>query len=315
MTGGFMTPSLRHQLMSRRRALVLLAGTGSLTLAAACAPIESPAPAKPTTATASNTGASASPAVAANPATAAKPGTAASPVAASSPAPSGAAAPAAAPASAAASGPSKTGGTLTIGSQSDIINFDAHALPAANWPIFQQIFSPLIRYDVNLKPQPELAESWQLSGDGLTLTMKLMQGVKFHSGRDFTAEDVLWNLKRIQDPAVAANSRVLALAIKNAQAVDPHTVTFTFDQPTPGIFDLLDIFYVMDKDVQDVKNQGAGTGPFKVASWSPGDQLKLVRHEAYFKPGLPRLNEVIIKAMPDSAGRIVTLESGAIEIV
>ena len=292
----------RNHLVSRREVLRLLAGAGGVSLVAACAPIE--APAAPTAPAPKPTEAAVKPAES-KPAES-KPA-APAPAAA---APTQVTAPTAAPKVAA-----KTGGTLTVASQADIINIDAHALPAANRPIFQQIFSPLIRYDTSLKPHPELAESWELSPDNLTITMKLREGVKFHSGRDFTSEDVLWNLRRLQDPKVAANSLVLAEAIKEAQAVDPHTVRFGFERPTPGIFDLFDLFYVMDREIEDVKSQGAGTGPFKVAAWNPGDQLRLVRHDAYFKPGLPRLNEVVVKAMPDPASRIVNLESGAVDLV
>jgi peptide/nickel transport system substrate-binding protein len=309
-----------QRVLSRRQAVRLLTGfgVGSVSLVAACAPIEPAGVAKPTAAPAKPT---AAPAEATKPSAASQPAAPAAKPAESKPAegkpaaappagPAGASAPTAAPQRAV-----KTGGTLTIAAQSDVINFDAHALPAANRPIFQQIFSPLIRYDANLKPQPELAESWEVSPDSLTITMKLRKGVTFHSGRDFTAEDVLWNLKRLQDPAVAANSRVLATAIKDAQALDPHTVRFGFERPTPGIFDLFDLFYVMDREVTDVKSQGAGTGPFKVAAWNPGDQLRMVRHDGYFKPGLPRLNEIVVKAVPDAAGRIVNLESGAVDLV
>jgi peptide/nickel transport system substrate-binding protein len=297
------TPRTHRDRLSRREALRLLAGAGGLSLAAACAPIPSP-PAKPTEAPPKTAAAPAKPSEAPTKPTEAKaPG-----AAATAPAPTAAVKPAAPVAV-------KTGGTLTVAAQADVINFDAHALPAANRPIFHQIFNSLTNYDDTLKPQPELAESWEVSPDNLTITMKLRKGVTFHTGRDFTSEDVLWNLQRIQDPKVAANSRVLATAIKEARAVDSHTVTFSFEQPTPGIFDLFDIFYVMDREVQDIKNTGVGTGPFKVAAWNPGDQLRLVRHEGYWKQGFPRLNEVVIRAMPDAAGRIVNLESGAVDLV
>ncbi|MCC6177562.1 MAG: hypothetical protein IT305_19860 [Chloroflexi bacterium] len=311
----------RRAIFSRREALRLALGMSGLTLAAACAPIGSSPPPKPAETTkptvqpaapAPSTPAPSTPA--GGTAVGAASGTSAGTAPTVAPAATKPAATASAAKPTAAAAP-KAGGTLTVASQSDIINFDAHALPAANRPIFQQIFSPLTRYDENLKPQPELAESWEVSPDGLTIAMKLRQGVKFHSGRDFTAEDVLWNLKRIQDPKVAANSRVLAQTIVDAQAVDPHTVRFSFERPTPGIFDLFDLFYVMDREIGDVKSQGAGTGPFKVAAWNPGDQLRMVRHDGYFKQGLPRLNEVVVKAIPDPAGRIVNLESGAVDLV
>ena len=277
--------------LSRRRALGLIVGGAGLSLAAACAPIQAPQAPKPTDAPTKPSEAKPAPTSAAAP---------------------GAPAPAAKSTAVAAP---KRGGVLTVSAISDILHFDAHALPSQNRPIYQQIYNSLTIDDEQLKPQPELAESWEFSPDNLGMTLKLRRGVTFHSGRDFTAEDVIWNLQRLQDPKVAANSRVLALAIKEAQAVDPLTVKFTFERPAPGIFDLLDLFYIMDREVEDVKSNGVGTGPFKVVNWAPGDQLRLARYEGYWRQGFPHLDEVVIKAMPDAAGRIVSLESGAVDLV
>src|SRR5262249_19580290 len=147
-------------------------------LAAACAP---QAPAAPTVAPAKPT-AAAVPATAppAAPTTAAAKPTAA-PAATSAPQPTSGAQ--AAPASTPPSG-ARRGGRVTMGQLGDIANLDAHSFGFLNYGMIPQVYDRLARYDKDLKLQPELAESWDLAGDGLVLKLKLRQGVKFHNGRE-----------------------------------------------------------------------------------------------------------------------------------
>ena len=121
-------------------------------------------------------------------------------------------------AGAAAAGEPKPGGTLKIGQVGGILNFDAHRLSKGNYPMLTLVYNTLIRYDDTLTPQPELAESWTFSKDGMTLEFKVREGVKFHNGRELVAEDVVWNIQRVQDPKTAAHVRPLSLAIKSAEA-------------------------------------------------------------------------------------------------
>ena len=107
------------------------------------------------------------------------------------------------------------GGTLNFGHLGDFQYFDPYLLPLADWPMFHQIYNVLARYDDTLTPQPELAESWEFSDDGLTLTLNLRPGVKFHNGRDFVADDVKFSLEYAQDPETGANIRTLARAVES----------------------------------------------------------------------------------------------------
>ena len=100
-------------------------------------------------------------------------------------------------------------GTLNFGHLGDFQYFDPFLLPLADWPMFHQIYNVLARYDDTLTPQPELAESWEFSDDGLTLTINLRPSVKFHNGRDFVADDVKFSLEYAQDPETGANIRTL----------------------------------------------------------------------------------------------------------
>jgi peptide/nickel transport system substrate-binding protein len=209
----------------------------------------------------------------------------------------------------------RRGGVLRLAHTSDIIGFDPTTVTAAQWPMFAQVYNVLVRLDGHGKAQPELAESWQFSRDYRTLTLKLRQGVRFHSGRELTAEDVVWNFKRVQDPNANANVRQLALAYKTVEAKDRSTVVVAFESFFAAALDVLDAVYIMDPKAEaTIKTKGAGTGPFKVDSWRPGDHVRLMRNEHYWRPGRPYLDEVILRAMPDEQAMVIALESGQVDL-
>jgi peptide/nickel transport system substrate-binding protein len=210
----------------------------------------------------------------------------------------------------------KRGGTLRLGHVGGVLNFDGHRLSRGNYPMLNQVYNTLIRYDTDLKAHPELAESWAFARDGKSLEFKLRQGVPFHNGRELTAEDVVWNVTRTQDKKVAAHARPLALAITRAEAPEKYRVVLHLERPTPAILDLFDTLYIVAKESEpDLKQKGVGTGPFQVASWSPGDRAVFKRFPNYFRKGLPHLDEVVLQQVPDAAALVVNLEAGALDVV
>lgn len=210
----------------------------------------------------------------------------------------------------------KRGGTLRLGHVGGVLNFDGHRLSRGNYPMLNQVYNTLVRYGTDLKPQPELAEAWSFSRDGRTLEFQLRRGVQFHNGREFTASDVVWNIERAQDKKVAAHVRPMTLDIKKAEAADPYRVVLTFERPTPGILDLFDTLYIVGREGEaELKQKPLGTGPFQLASWSPGDKAVFRRFPGYFRKGLPYLDEVVLQQVPDAAALVVNLEAGALEAV
>ncbi len=92
----------------------------------------------------------------------------------------------------------KRGGSLRLGQIGGVLNFDGHRLSWTNYPMLNQLYNTLIRYDEQLRPHPELAEAWTFGKDGRTLEFQLRRGVQFHNGREFVADDVVWNITRVQ---------------------------------------------------------------------------------------------------------------------
>ena len=208
------------------------------------------------------------------------------------------------------------GGTLTFGHLGDFQYFDPFLLPLADWPMFNQLYNVLARYNDDLEPQPELAESWDFSDDGLTLTFNLRPGVKFHNGRDFVADDVKFSLEYAQDPDVRANIRTLAWAVDSAEVVNDLTVAFHFAEPTPAAFDLIDLLFIVNREtIEEINSNPVGTGPFRFAEWAPGDFARFEKFEDYWNEGLPHLDEVIVRAIPDSATMIANLEGGTLDVI
>lgn len=209
-----------------------------------------------------------------------------------------------------------SGGTLVFGIGADVVHFDPALLPAENFPMIPQLFNTLIRLDENVEPQPELVSDWEFSEDMLTLTLTLRDDVVFHDGTELTAEDIVWNLERYQDEETAANAFVLLQGITSLEAPDATTVVLGFDQPQAAIFDGLDLVYVTKPaEADEIRTTPIGTGPFVLADYVPGDRLLLERNESYWKDGLPRLDQVEMRVLPDNLARAVALENGEIQLM
>src|SRR6185436_14965296 len=120
------------------------------------------------------------------------------------PAPAATAAPAATSAPAAAQ--PKSGGTLRVGMVGDIARTDGHLLSTGNvsWAPFDR----LIEYDQSSRPNPMLAESWEVSSDATQIKLNLRKGVTWHSGREFTSDDIRWNMEWVRNPKIASRALV-----------------------------------------------------------------------------------------------------------
>ncbi len=180
------------------------------------------------------------------------------------------------------------------------------------------VFNGLSRIDTDMTVKPDLAESWTASADLKTWTFKLRSGVKFHHGRVMDADDVVATMKRILDPATGSRSRTSLSMVEGVSATDPMTVKFDLNIPYAGFADIFadrNLRIVPKDKLPELSTQPIGTGPFMFKSWSPGDRLELVKNPNYFEAGLPKLDGVTLRIVPESSARIAALESGAIDIV
>ncbi|MBU2867289.1 ABC transporter substrate-binding protein [Pacificibacter marinus] len=215
----------------------------------------------------------------------------------------------------AAAGTASADGVLRLGQTATLPNLNPFVLAPASEPMVNNLYDTLTRYDANMSPEPRLAESWEFSDDGLTLTMKLRDGVTFHSGKAFTSADVKASMDYVLDPANGALIRGFAERVISLETPDDHTVVMTFEEPFPGVFDLFELFFIVDGDTaSDFSQTANGTGPFKVASHEPGTLTRLDRNDAYWN-GAPSLDAVEIVTSPNQQAELLALKSGELDLV
>ena len=184
--------------------------------------------------------------------------------------------------------------------------------------VLDLLYEPLVRYDSNGDIQPALAESWEISDDGLTWIFNLRQGVTFHDGSPFNAEVVKWNLERW-----VGNQRHNWLPTTNRvtsiETPDDSTVVLTMNGPYyPAIQDFSLVRPVRFLSSNGVDSAGEfasaiGTGPWQVESISD-TRAVFVRNEAYWGEK-PELDEIVIEVILDGQTRIAALLSGEVDVI
>lgn len=180
------------------------------------------------------------------------------------------------------------------------------------------VFNGLTRMREDLTVVPDLAESWKYTPDLKKWTFALRRGVQFHNGREMVAEDVVAFFKRLLDPANAAPSRSNYEMIGQITAPDPHTVIFELRSPYGGFADILSDRQVkiVPRDlVAELTTKPVGTGPFMFRSYTPGDRLVLTKNPHYFEAGMPKLDGVELRIIPEMSAKIAALEAGDIDVV
>ena len=193
-----------------------------------------------------------------------------------------------------------------------------NAAAAIDQILNQNVYEGLVRADRNGNIEPALAESFEVSSDGLTYTFHLRRGVLFHDGEPFTANDVLATFTRDMDKEYGHPHPEYYAHIEKIDTPDPYTVVFHLDQVNAAFISLLalgDSVILPAHLPPDIKNHPVGTGPFKFVEWKLGDHLTLVRFPGYYRKGIPKLEKVTFRFMPDQASAFAALLSGGVDIV
>lgn len=212
------------------------------------------------------------------------------------------------------------GGVLRIGVVTEATSLDP--ITTNNVPssiIFMQIHDALVTYDKDLNIVPMLATSWSISEDGRTYTFHLRDGVTFHNGEPFRAEDVVYAFTTGADPSYKSQWLGRFQQIEDIHAVDDLTVELTLAAPNAAFIDQITYFGIpSSKAHKELGGDGyaiapVGTGPFKFVSWRRNDELVLERNDAYWLTK-PNLAGVKFRAIPERSVAAVELESGGIDV-
>jgi peptide/nickel transport system substrate-binding protein len=226
----------------------------------------------------------------------------------------------AAAAAAAPAGQPRRGGTMRV-TGSPAVEINPHKL-TSNGGIITVFpcLNFLARVSPDGVPQPELATSWTPSADTKTWTFKLRQGVKFHDGSDFKADDVVATYRRLADKTTGstAASALTFLPPDGIEKVDDQTVIFHLSRAQA---DFPYYTYIYQAGILPATWSGdwastpIGTGPFKMTSYTPGQGSSYIRNENYWENGLPYLDGIEIKIWQDPSGELTALQSGASDLM
>ena len=224
------------------------------------------------------------------------------------------------PAAATKSSPAtpRTGGTLRWAIASDIANLDGHQLTSTHYETVFRAHDRLISLDAQGNPLPQLAESWEFGNNGTQLKLNLRRGVQFHTGREFSSDDVKWNILRVRDPKVASGSFVgQSNWFTNIETPDRYTVISTFDSPRPVVFDMFQLLNMLDPVTMqgpEAATKTVGTGPFVLVEWAQGDHITFKKNPNYWLSGRPYLDGIETPIIRDPQAMMVQLETGAIDV-
>ena len=185
----------------------------------------------------------------------------------------------------------------------------------------KSIFRGLFKLDLDNRLVPDMAQSWSVSDDGKVYIIKLRDGIKWHDGVAFTAEDVKFTIESIQNPDNHSGLRKEVEEINNVRVIDPLTVQISLSQPLSPLPGRLKIGMIpkhalAGKDFNtDPFNfdQPIGTGPYQFKSRRPGEYLELVANPDFYD-GAPAFKRVIYKFLPDPNVRLVQLKKGEIDV-
>lgn len=188
------------------------------------------------------------------------------------------------------------------------------------------LYESLLKFKAdNTEIEPCLAESWTISEDGTVYTFKLRQGVKFHDGTEFDAEAVKFNFDRQSPENLVPKMSYAPLVfagVKSTEVVDKYTVKVTLaESSTPFLHNMAMCFAApivsptaLKKHNNNLMENPAGTGPYKLVAWDKGQQLILTTNEDYWG-AKPPVQNVIYRIMKETSARVVALNNGEADII
>ena len=187
---------------------------------------------------------------------------------------------------------------------------------------YRHIYDPLVLSDEDLQPVPALATSWEIVDD-LTWEFELREGVSFHDGSAFDANDVAATLERLGTVpgSDGLNAEKMAV-VEELEILDPHRIRIRTTQPTPDMLTLLYTIFVISDElpegvITEQFNSGEaaiGTGPYAFESWERGRELVLSANEGYWD-GVPESGDVTLREIPSPAARVAALQAGDVDII
>lgn len=183
------------------------------------------------------------------------------------------------------------------------------------------LYNGLVRYDKDLRVVGELAESWEISEDNLTMTFHLRRDVTWHDGTPFTADDVKFTYELYIDPATPTAYAEAFNQVTQVEVPDPYTFIVHYQRPyAPALISWATPIHprhlLAGQDITDspLARQPVGTGPYRFSEWLPGEKIVLLANPDYFE-GRPYIKRVVYRIIPDSTTQFLELQTGSLDFM
>lgn len=207
---------------------------------------------------------------------------------------------------------------LKVAVQADAVSLDPNVFNDDYSDLaMRQVYETLLAKGEDGNIYNLLAESVDEKDDGKNYVIKIRQGVKFHSGKELTVDDVIWNLNRVIENTKSSNTykNIIKDSIKK---IDDQSLELSLEKPQGSFMELLTNPYlsIISKDSAqslDLASQEDGTGPFKLKNWEPKNEMVFERFDDYWSDK-PQFKELVFRVIPEATNRMVELESGGVDM-
>ncbi|MEA2527911.1 MAG: peptide/nickel transport system substrate-binding protein [Thermomicrobiales bacterium] len=212
------------------------------------------------------------------------------------------------------------GQELHVGLDGEPTNLDATS-PSEDlveYASSQQVFDSLLTYsyDGQMTVQPNLIETWSWT-DPQTFAFKLRAGVKFHNGREMTADDVKFTIEYIKDPANGSRIASYVDPVDRVDVVDALNGTIHLKYPFAPLetYVLQKIYVVPQEAMETIKTEPVGSGPFRYQEWKKGESLTLVKNPDYWQTGKPLVDRLVFQFFPQYQTQVSSFKSGDTDLI
>ena len=222
------------------------------------------------------------------------------------------------------------GGHMNLGNRvTEFTNLNpATVNQVIQFSITAEVLSGLVQLDPELKPSPDLAESWSVSDDLLTYTFNLRDNAQFHSGRQFTADDVVYTYDHQLDPATQSIHTKGLEGVNRPEKIDDFTVEISTAFPRASFLTKVverasgRVMTIVDSETIAAEGEGGfnrkpvGVGPFRITDHIFGEKLELeAARDTYYDPSVPCLDNVTMHNIPEDNTLVAALETGEVDMI
>jgi peptide/nickel transport system substrate-binding protein/oligopeptide transport system substrate-binding protein len=228
----------------------------------------------------------------------------------------------------------KPGGEIIITYKDDVATLDpAIGYDWQNWSMIKSLFDGLMDYEPGTATlRPDLAESYEISDDGTVFTFKLRPGVKFHNGRELTADDVKYSIERVVNPETQSPGAGFFGSIKGFDTpedgldgitvVDPTTIRFELSRPDATFLHVMALNFAHVVPKEAVEEHGAdfgknpvGTGAYKMTEWTLGQRVVFEKNAEYWREGVPFLDKITFEVGQEPNVALLRLQRGEVDVL